>query len=108
MYGGAIIHSIYEILKSNGDLDKCFNSKYVFENYNQIINQEKIINLFLRRNNDTIKTFKTRKNLYKWMYKHTYLEKVFWFEKCSKRGYFKLKKEYISRLEDERILHGIK
>ena len=46
MQGGAIIHSIYEVLKSNSVLDECFNSKYIFEHYNEIQNKEKIIKFF--------------------------------------------------------------
>lgn len=102
MNSGAIIHSIYEILKTNDSLDKSFNSKFIFDNYIKMSNKEEIIEVFNKRNTTKIKTFENTNSIYGWLYKHTFFKKIFWFTKSEKRGHFTLKKDLIKRLEEER------
>lgn len=111
MKAGAIIHIIYEVLKTNNMLDKCFNSEYIFNNYTKIKNKDILIERFHKRKGNNIKTFEEKGKIYRWLYKHTTKPNnkyVYWFEKCNeKKGSFKLKKGSTSRLECERINNGI-
>lgn len=89
-------------------IEQYFNSSYIFENHTNINNKVALIDQFYKRSGTSIKTFDSKKSIYAWIYKHTYNKEVFWFEKCNeKRGYFKLKKEVLKRLEDERINNDI-
>ena len=109
MNAGAIIHIIYEILKTNNMLDKCFNSEYIFNNYTKIKNKDILIEKFHKRKGNNIKTLEEKKSTF--INKHTTKlnnEYVYWFEKCNeKKGSFRLNQDLISRLENERITNGI-
>ena len=105
---GAIIHIIYDILKVNDNVDKCFNTKFIYDNYINLENKEKIIKIFFKRKTyNYIKTFNCKKTIYSWIYLHINKKEIFWFKKCNKRGYFELKLDLTARLEKERKENNI-
>jgi hypothetical protein len=103
---GAIIRIIFYILRLKGKTNDYFDANYIFDQYNKILKSPshgKTIKSFIKKfkkhgNKKRILTLEKRGKLRNWLYKHTKIKRIFWFEYSKNR--FRLKKEYIKCLKD--------
>ena len=103
---GAIIRIIFYILRLKRKTNDYFDADYISDQYNKILkspSHRKRIKSFIKKfkkhgNKKRILTLEKRRELQNWLYKHTKIKRIFWFE-YSKNG-FRLKKEYIKCLND--------
>jgi len=94
---GAIVITIYNIIKSLKMLDSCFNAEIVYENYNRFLldkNKKTVLdkirlNHKKHHNNTPIGVFSSVANIKGWLKKHTFRLPVLWFDECEEKFLFK-------------------
>ena len=94
---GAIVITIYNIMKSLRMLDSWFNAETVYENYNRFLldRNKKIVIDKIRKNhkkhhkNTPIAVFSSISKIKGWLKKHTFRKPVFWFDECEEKFIFK-------------------